>query len=208
VPLHRFQRQHDEMSRSGVPRRVELPLDPSADDAHATALKTTKPPPAPVPQTRLGRFARMGMAVGELAAGAAAQGLKRMARGEAPDFRGALLSAPNAKRLAQRPARLRGAALKIGQLVSMQREDLLPPEFAQALSVLRSQAAPMPPQQLHRVLGREYGAGWERRFSAFDHEPLAAASIGQVHCATTAHGRRVALGVWIGMPCCRSRSPR
>lgn len=81
-----------------------------------------------------------------------------MARGEAPDFRGALLSGPNAKRLAERLARLRGAAMKIGQLVSMQGDDLLPAEFAQALSVLRSQAAPMPPQQLNRVLGREYGA--------------------------------------------------
>ena len=101
----------------------------------------------------------MGLAAGGLAAGAAAQGLARMARGEAPDFRGALLSAPNAKRLAERLARLRGAAMKIGQLVSMQGEDLLPAEFAQALSVLRSQAAPMPQQQLRRVLGREYGTG-------------------------------------------------
>ena len=159
------------------------------------ALKTTKPAPAPIPQTRLGRFARMGMAAGELAAGAAAQGLKRMARGEAPDFRGALLSGPNARRLAERLARLRGAAMKIGQLVSMQGEDMLPAEFAQALSVLRSQAAPMPPQQLRRVLGREYGTGWERRFAAFDQEPIAAASIGQVHRVTTADGRDLALKI-------------
>jgi len=118
-----------------------------------------------------------------------------MARGEAPDFRGALLSAPNAKRLAERLARLRGAAMKIGQLVSMQGEEMLPAEFAQALSVLRSQATPMPQQQLRRVLGREYGAGWERRFTAFDHEPVAAASIGQVHRATTADGRDLALKI-------------
>jgi predicted unusual protein kinase regulating ubiquinone biosynthesis (AarF/ABC1/UbiB family) len=158
-------------------------------------LKTRKPLPAPIPQTRLGRFARMGMAAGGLAAGAAVQGLKRLARGEAPDFRGALLSAPNARRLAERLARLRGAAMKIGQLVSMQGEDLLPAEFAQALSVLRSQAAPMPLQQLHRVLGREYGTGWERRFATFDDEPVAAASIGQVHRATAADGRVLALKI-------------
>lgn len=137
----------------------------------------------------------MGMAAGGLAAGAAAQGLKRMARGQAPDFRGALLSAPNAKRLAERLARLRGAAMKIGQMVSMQGEDILPPEFAQALAVLRSQAVPMPQQQLRRVLGREYGAGWERRFAAFDYEPVAAASIGQVHRATAVDGRELALKI-------------
>lgn len=135
------------------------------------------------------------MAAGGLAAGAAALGLKRMARGEAPDFRGALLSAPIAKRLVERLARLRGAAMKIGQLVSMQGEDLLPAEFAQALSALRSQAAPMPTQQLHGVLGREYGTGWQRRFKSFDHEPVAAASIGQVHRATAADGRDLALKI-------------
>ena len=137
----------------------------------------------------------MGLAAGELAAGAAAQGLRRMARGEAPDFRGALLSAPNARRLAERLARLRGAAMKIGQLVSLQGEDVLPKEFAQALAMLRSQAAPMPAQQLRRVLGREYGAGWEKRFARFDIEPVAAASIGQVHRATAADGRDLALKI-------------
>ena len=154
-----------------------------------------KPPAAPIPQSRLGRFARMGLAAGELAAGAATEGLKRIARGQAPDFRGALLSAPNARRLAARLARLRGAAMKVGQLVSLQRDDVLPPEFAQALAVLRSQAAPMPAQQLHRVLGREYGAGWRRRFAHFDDEPIAAASIGQVHRVTAADGRDLALKI-------------
>ncbi len=135
------------------------------------------------------------MAAGELAFGAAAEGMRRLARGEAAQFGTALLSAPNAKRLAARLARLRGAAMKIGQLVSLQGEDVLPPEFAQALSVLRSQAVPMPPEQVRRVLGREYGKGWEKRFAHFDWEPIAAASIGQVHRATAANGRDLALKI-------------
>jgi predicted unusual protein kinase regulating ubiquinone biosynthesis (AarF/ABC1/UbiB family) len=154
-----------------------------------------KPPPAPIPQSRLGRFARLGLAAGELAIGAAAEGLRRFSRGEAADFGSAVFSAPNARRLAARLARLRGAAMKIGQLVSMQGEDMFPPEFAQALAVLRSQATPMPPQQVRRVLGREYGKGWEKRFAAFEWDPVAAASIGQVHRATTPDGRDLALKI-------------
>jgi predicted unusual protein kinase regulating ubiquinone biosynthesis (AarF/ABC1/UbiB family) len=150
---------------------------------------------APIPQTRLGRFARIGLAAGELAAGTAVEGLRRLVRGDALDVGSALLSATNARRLAARLAHLRGAAMKIGQLASLQSEDILPPEFARALAVLRAQATPMPLQQLRGVLGREYGKGWERRFSAFGDEPIAAASIGQVHRATTTDGRDVALKV-------------
>jgi len=151
--------------------------------------------PSAIPQTRLGRFARIGLAAGELAAGAAAEGLKRFARGQPADLGSALFSGSNARRLAARLGRLRGAAMKIGQLVSLHGEDVLPAEFAQALAVLRAQATPMPQQQLRGVLGREYGKGWERRFATFDYEPVAAASIGQVHRATAADGRDLALKI-------------
>ena len=154
-----------------------------------------KPRPAPVPQSRLERLARIGFAAGELAVGAAAEGIRRLARGEAAELGTALLSGANAKRLATRLARLRGAAMKIGQLVSLQGEDVLPPEFAQALAMLRSQASPMPPEQVRRALGREYGRGWEKRFARFDWEPVAAASIGQVHRAVAADGRDLALKI-------------
>jgi predicted unusual protein kinase regulating ubiquinone biosynthesis (AarF/ABC1/UbiB family) len=53
----------------------------------------------------------------------------------------------------------------------------------------------MPLEQLRRVLGREYGKGWERRFARFDWEPVAAASIGQVHRACTRDGRELALKI-------------
>jgi predicted unusual protein kinase regulating ubiquinone biosynthesis (AarF/ABC1/UbiB family) len=143
----------------------------------------------------LGRLARIGLAAGELAVGAAAEGLKRLARGDAGTLGDALFSASNARRLAARLADLRGAAMKLGQLLSLHGEDILPPEFAEALAVLRAHAAPMPLRQLRGVLGREYGKGWERKFATFDYEPLAAASIGQVHRATTRDGRDLALKI-------------
>ena len=153
-----------------------------------------KPPPSPVPQTRLGRLARLGVAAGELAVSAAAEGLKQIAHGKAPNP-ALLLSGASAQRLAARLARLRGAAMKLGQMLSLQGEEVLPPEFAQALAVLRAQAAPMPVEQLKRVMGREYGKGWEKRFRQFEWEPIAAASIGQVHRATARDGRDLALKI-------------
>jgi predicted unusual protein kinase regulating ubiquinone biosynthesis (AarF/ABC1/UbiB family) len=149
---------------------------------------------APVPQGRLGRLMRLGLAAGELAVGGAVEGLRRIGTSGPINARSVLLTAKNAERLASRLARMRGAAMKLGQLLSLEGEDLFPPEFARALSVLRSSAAPMPPAQLHRVLGREYGASWRGRFERFDEEPIAAASIGQVHRAR-AHGRELALKI-------------
>ncbi len=149
---------------------------------------------APVPQGRLERLARLGLAAGELAVGGALEGLRRLAQ-QRSESTPSLLSAANAERLAERLARLRGAAMKLGQMLSLQGEDVLPPEFARALAVLRAEAAPMPVEQVRRVLGREYGRGWERRFARFDWEPIAAASIGQVHRARTRDGRELALKI-------------
>jgi predicted unusual protein kinase regulating ubiquinone biosynthesis (AarF/ABC1/UbiB family) len=156
---------------------------------------TRKPAPAAVPQSRLGRLARIGFAAGELAVGGAIEGLRRLGQPNDPKAGSSLFTAATARRLAERLANLRGAAMKLGQLISLQGEDVLPPEFAQALAVLRSSAAPMPSAQLHRVLGREYGKGWERRFAEFNDEPVAAASIGQVHRARTRDGRDLALKI-------------
>jgi len=151
---------------------------------------------ARVPQTRIARLANVALAAGELALGGLGEGVRRLLTdrgGHAPG--GAWMSVDNARRLAARLARLRGGAMKLGQMMSLQGADLLPPEFAQALAILRAQAAPMPPAQLHGVLGREYGKGWRRRFERFDEEPIAAASIGQVHRARVVGGRELALKI-------------
>jgi predicted unusual protein kinase regulating ubiquinone biosynthesis (AarF/ABC1/UbiB family) len=135
-------------------------------------------------------------AVGEFALGGATEGVRRLVAGRsAVGEASAFLSVDSARRLAARLARLRGGAMKLGQMMSLQGADLLPPEFAQALAPLRAQAAPMPRAQLRRMLGREYGRGWEERFAHFDDEPIAAASIGQVHRARAADGRELALKI-------------
>ncbi|HJO24397.1 MAG: AarF/ABC1/UbiB kinase family protein [Myxococcota bacterium] len=146
-----------------------------------------------VPTGRLERLARIGLLAGEIAAGGVAEGVRRLAGGDASGS--LLVTQANAERLTHRLSGMRGAAMKLGQLLSMEGEDLLPPEVASALLMLRADADAMPPSQLRRVLGRAWGKGWEGRFREFDWEPIAAASIGQVHRAVAADGRELALKI-------------
>ncbi len=148
-----------------------------------------------VPASRIERLARMGWMAGEFAAGGLFEGARRVFGFEAANGASALLSGANAKRLARRLSQLRGAAMKLGQLLSLESADILPPEFAEALATLRASADTMPSSQVRRVLGREYGKGWEARFRTIDLEPVASASIGQVHAAIAADGRRLALKI-------------
>jgi aarF domain-containing kinase len=148
-----------------------------------------------VPRGRALRFLHLGRAVGEMAASATAQGLLRMAKGDSPDFRQLMLTPANARRLARRLSALRGAVMKVGQLMSMDGQGVLPGPFAELLGGLRDRAHVMPTAQLMQVLQREYGARWAQRFRSFEEAPIAAASIGQVHRVQTADGRWLALKI-------------
>ncbi|MDT8320365.1 MAG: AarF/ABC1/UbiB kinase family protein [Xanthomonadales bacterium] len=148
-----------------------------------------------VPTTRLGRLTRLGLTAGELALGGTAERVRRLTGIRAEEAFSVFLTATNARKLARRLSGMRGAAMKMGQLLSMEGANLIPREFAEALSVLRDSADTMPRTQVRRIMGREYGKGWEQRFEHFDYEPLAAASIGQVHHARTIDGRELALKI-------------
>jgi predicted unusual protein kinase regulating ubiquinone biosynthesis (AarF/ABC1/UbiB family) len=159
-----------------------------ADDKQGKPRRATR-----VPAGRGERIARLGGLLAGIAGETAMEALRRAAgRGDGGNL---LLSPANARRLTATLADLRGAAMKLGQMLSLQGADVLPPEFAEVLATLRSQAHFMPEEQVREVLARELGAGWERRFSEFDFEPLAAASIGQVHAAVARDGRDLALKI-------------
>ena len=148
-----------------------------------------------IPSSRAARLGAFGRLAGGVASGMLGEGARRLARGERPRMRDLVLTPGNVGRLADRLSHLRGAAMKLGQMISMDAGDLLPPELAAILAQLRSQAHRMPPEQLRRVLDSEWGPDWRRRFSRFNATPIAAASIGQVHRATLPDGRELAIKV-------------
>jgi predicted unusual protein kinase regulating ubiquinone biosynthesis (AarF/ABC1/UbiB family) len=86
---------------------------------------------------------------------------------------------------------LKGPLMKIGQILATIPE-ALPPEYARAFQQLQSNAPPMGWPFVRRRMKSELGPEWESRFAAFGKEAAAAASLGQVHKATTHDGRAVA----------------
>jgi len=148
-----------------------------------------------IPSGRLARLGVFGRLAGGVAGGVVAEGARRLASGERPSMGDLLLTPANATRVADQLAHLRGAAMKLGQMISMDAGDMLPPELATILARLRNDAHHMPPAQLDTVLAREWGRDWRRRFAHFQAHPIAAASIGQVHRARLPDGRELAIKV-------------
>uniref|UniRef100_A0A8C4W2P0 ABC1 atypical kinase-like domain-containing protein n=1 Tax=Gopherus evgoodei TaxID=1825980 RepID=A0A8C4W2P0_9SAUR len=126
-----------------------------------------------VPATRLGRLASFG-------------GKK---------LSGALLSEANAERIVRTLCKVRGAALKLGQMLSIQDDALINPSLQKIFERVRHSADFMPTKQMMGVLNSELGPEWRRRLAWFEERPFAAASIGQVHLAQLLDGRNVAMKI-------------
>lgn len=153
------------------------------------------PEEAPIPKGRLARWGRVTGLAASVAGGVVAQGAKQLLKGQRPKMSQLLLTPANAKKLADQLAQLRGAAMKLGQLLSMDAGDFLPKELTDILSRLRQDAKSMPAAQLQQVLQCEWGTDWSSRFRYFSPQPIAAASIGQVHEAVTHDGLRLAIKI-------------
>ncbi|HHF3108326.1 TPA: ABC1 kinase family protein [Vibrio diabolicus] len=148
-----------------------------------------------LPTHRISRFSKFASLATRVAGNVIAEGAKQIAKGNKPKAKDLLLTPQNIARLTDQLAHLRGAAMKLGQMLSMDAGDVLEPELADILSRLRSNADPMPAKQLNGVMESSLGTSWKAEFLSFNFKPIASASIGQVHQAYSDAGDNLAVKV-------------
>jgi len=155
-----------------------------------------------VPSSHIGRMLSFGGLAAGIGIGAVTEVTKRTLgvskstlKEDGGYMESAFISPENAERIANTLCEVRGAALKIGQILSIQDNNLLSPQLQKAFERVRQSADFMPTWQLEKVLAKELGTNWKERFNTFNLKPFAAASIGQVHEATIKDGTRVAVKV-------------
>lgn len=153
-----------------------------------------------VPATRISRLVNFGgLAVG-LGIGAIAEVAKQSLGGKQKGDMNALLDSPllseaNAERIVNTLCKVRGAALKIGQMLSIQDNTFINPQLQKIFERVRQSADFMPTWQMNKVLEQELGPGWREKLSSFEDKPFAAASIGQVHHGVLKDGREIAMKI-------------
>jgi predicted unusual protein kinase regulating ubiquinone biosynthesis (AarF/ABC1/UbiB family) len=174
-------------------KRLTQPNDPPLTLKKADVAEPSKG--KALPTGRLKRLAKVARMATGVAGGMLAEGTRQLKAGNVPRPRDMLLTPGNARRVAKQLADMRGAAMKFGQLLSMDSGELLPKELANILATLRAQAQFMPAAQLEQAMQAAYGNAWRKEFSEFNERPIAAASIGQVHSARTHDGQHIVLKV-------------
>lgn len=139
---------------------------------------------SPVPSSRLERLFHYGSLATGIGLGAISEGIKRIGSNKDTSISSVVLSPSNLERMVKKFSQMRGAVLKVGQLLSFQDDKVLPPEIQKVLTRVQNSANYMPRGQLERVMSKNFSKTWKTDlFSSFEDYPIAAASIGQVHSA-------------------------
>ena len=142
----------------------------------------------------IGRLLQLGSLVGRVGASVAVeQLLSFVLSGPSRQAHRIANLVINAERIVSALGELKGAAMKVGQMLSLQ-DTLLPPEVAEVLRVLQRQAPPIPFDVVKRQLDAEL-PGWRRTIKRLEPVAIAAASIGQVHRGVLLDGRPVAVKI-------------
>ncbi|KAG9196230.1 hypothetical protein G6011_01351 [Alternaria panax] len=149
-----------------------------------------------VPSSRFGRIWQYAGLGTSMALGAVGEGLRRATGGAASATGSLMLSPGNMEVLVAKLSRMRGAALKLGQMISFQDIKMLPPEIHDVLQRVQDSADYMPASQRNKVLSSNLGDNWRDLFESIEDVPIAAASIGQVHKAVLkSNGQAVAVKI-------------
>lgn len=164
----------------------------SLNDLELNAVKSENVMKArPVPSTPIARLWGFGSLAVRMSLGVATDSITRSLNGS--PYNG--ISDSNAERLAEALCRMRGAALKLGQMLSLHDENVLPSSLSKALERVRQSADYMPINQLNDQMTSQFGENWRQSFAEFDDIPIAAASIGQVHRGKLLDGTEVAIKI-------------
>ncbi|THH13313.1 hypothetical protein EW146_g6888 [Bondarzewia mesenterica] len=183
-----------------VPMDIQKEL--LSEPASSRNLQSSK-----VPSSRLGRLFHYGGLAASLGYGAASELLRRSTT-SSPDTQqptSVMMTEANITRLVSKLSQMRGAALKLGQFMSIQDTHVLPPEVEKVFRRVQDSAHYMPNWQMEvralliytsiqsnaispsqQVMTSSLGPDWSRAFTSFTPIPFAAASIGQVHRAVLA----------------------
>ncbi|KAF2993106.1 hypothetical protein E8E13_001065 [Curvularia kusanoi] len=162
-----------------VAAATEVPAGLEAEpEKSAYALRESR-----VPSSRFGRLWQYAGLGTSMALGAVGESLRRVTGTAAATGGSLMLSPGNLEILVAKLSRMRGAALKLGQMISFQDSKMLPPQIQEVLQRVQDSADYMPAWQRDKVLAQNLGSEWRDLFDSFEDIPMAAASIGQVHKA-------------------------
>uniref|UniRef100_A0A1A7WXU9 Atypical kinase COQ8A, mitochondrial n=2 Tax=Iconisemion striatum TaxID=60296 RepID=A0A1A7WXU9_9TELE len=154
-----------------------------------------------VPVTRIGRLVNFGGLAFGLGFGALAEVAKNSLKPKQHGSKKAVLdsnpflSEANAERIVRTLCKVRGAALKIGQMLSIQDDAFINPQLAKIFERVRQSADFMPTKQMMKIINNDLGPDWRDQLEYFEEKPFAAASIGQVHLGRLKDGREVAMKI-------------
>jgi len=152
-------------------------------------LLQSPPVPTKVPDSRIGRLGRIMSLSGKVGGNLLARTASKLAGKD-----GRWAERRVAQQLVATLGQMKGLAQKMGQALSMD-VDHLPRDVRDIISALQSKSEPLDYPAIAKVVEQELGKPPDRVFKTFEREPMAAASLGQVHRATLADGRALAVKV-------------